>query len=783
MISARLLHGRKRIYSGATGLYAGQSLSYKRAALSKFGFVAPLKANVFLERGSGAASFTRATTATVTDFEGNIRNCLSGEVRFEGQRRVRNGLSASNVPSEDLTSALWTKSATVTVASGVSDPGGGTTAFTLTNSGGTNGDFYVPVALGAGRVIVNSWWVRRRTGTGNIQFVTATGARTTFAITSTWQRYADVATTSVGNPFIGIRIAADGDAIDVWHPMMDDHTGAANQNPSEYVSVGAAKLNYLLETENFASATWSKQTSGTGVAATATNGATAPDGTPTAATVTLNRGAGNTLTDFARFAQNPNPSPASGNWTGGVWVKGTAGEQVAIRGVGSSGYTVLTFSGAWELLSSTEAYASNNFEVTNRGTVTTTNSITFLLWRAQFNQGSSLNTYFPVGNVYPYHGAMVDGVKYFDYQNSNTVASNVVTEGTTRTPCLGYTSGSWTNSAVGYLSEGATTNLVLQSSDFSATWTQVNTPTRSAAAKRVGDVVLDLLGDDNAGLLEYFRQSITFTADASKSLSFLIAQGTATTSGFRLRDDTVAAERLGCFITWSNGVPVATFSTGSQERPPEALGDGVYRIFCLAAGVIAANVNTIQVLPACDSALTAALTGNCYFGGVQAENATVASSLQPTTTATVARNADFLSYPESGNLSAAVGASYIEAGPMIGSGATQVLLGHGDLTGRMVYNVGTPAAMTTYDGTNSVASTSTRAPTQMAKVATTWGGGALKICTDAGVATTFFDGSMGIDGVISVGSAPAGNQMQGLIKNVRIAQVALSNQELVALTA
>ncbi len=45
--------------------------------------------------GSYTPTFTRATTATVTDFEGLLRTVKAGEARFEGARRVANLLSSS----------------------------------------------------------------------------------------------------------------------------------------------------------------------------------------------------------------------------------------------------------------------------------------------------------------------------------------------------------------------------------------------------------------------------------------------------------------------------------------------------------------------------------------------------------------------------------------------------------------------------------------------------------------------------------------------------------------
>lgn len=46
--------------------------------------------SIIPQRGTGAVTFSRASIATVTDHEGVIKNCISGEARFQGARRVRN---------------------------------------------------------------------------------------------------------------------------------------------------------------------------------------------------------------------------------------------------------------------------------------------------------------------------------------------------------------------------------------------------------------------------------------------------------------------------------------------------------------------------------------------------------------------------------------------------------------------------------------------------------------------------------------------------------------------
>ena len=61
--------------------------------------------SIIPQQSMGSIAFTRATTATVTDNDWIIRNCLSGEARFKGARRVQNWFPYS----QELTNASWSK--------------------------------------------------------------------------------------------------------------------------------------------------------------------------------------------------------------------------------------------------------------------------------------------------------------------------------------------------------------------------------------------------------------------------------------------------------------------------------------------------------------------------------------------------------------------------------------------------------------------------------------------------------------------------------------------------
>lgn len=201
---------------------------------------AQLTTGILLSRGSGTLTFTRATAATYADWEGVIRYAISGQTRHPGCRVVKN-IAPTNV-------AGWASTGSVSVTSGVSDPDGGVTAYTITATGASGFHATASYSLASGGKIRNSCWVRRRTGSGQIQMYNGSDSsgRSVITITSAWQRIApDVQTSGgAGGAFVGFLIVTSGDAIDVWQAQTEDVTGQSNQAPGEYVSVGVLSYPY-----------------------------------------------------------------------------------------------------------------------------------------------------------------------------------------------------------------------------------------------------------------------------------------------------------------------------------------------------------------------------------------------------------------------------------------------------------------------------------------------------------------------------------------------------------
>ena len=209
--------------------------------LSEADFQADLTHSLVLDAGTGSPTFTRATTGTVQDNEGILRTAIAGEARFTGARRVRN-LLPSTEGAFDAGSGWTLLNGAITT--GVEDPNGGSTAYTLTQSGAPSCELY-PTTPFVNSSTISSVWIRRRTGTGTIRlyggdYIT----NITSQVTSEWNRVTSNASESATVGF-DLRTFDSGDAIDFWHPQAEDITGRTDQTtPSEYVSVGVLSAPY-----------------------------------------------------------------------------------------------------------------------------------------------------------------------------------------------------------------------------------------------------------------------------------------------------------------------------------------------------------------------------------------------------------------------------------------------------------------------------------------------------------------------------------------------------------
>lgn len=88
-----------------------------------------------------------------------------------------------------------------------------------------------------------SVWLRRVTGTGNIDIAADNGTWTTKVITGTWARYDVTQTVAAGSKTAGIRVVTSGDAIEVWGAQLEQrssvssYTATTTQPITNYIPV------------------------------------------------------------------------------------------------------------------------------------------------------------------------------------------------------------------------------------------------------------------------------------------------------------------------------------------------------------------------------------------------------------------------------------------------------------------------------------------------------------------------------------------------------------------
>jgi hypothetical protein len=191
-------------------------------------------------------TFTRAsTTATYINSSGYVTTAGTDVPRFdhdpttlaprgllvEGQATNLLNWSASFATSGG-TNNNWADTS-ITRTTGQADPANGTTAIRFTASAG-NATVISSAAIGTSAARTFSVWLRRVTGTGNIQYTQNNGTNwTTQAITATWTRYTFTHTV---DHRVGIRIVTSGDVIEMWGAQLETGSGA-----SSYIPTGASQ--------------------------------------------------------------------------------------------------------------------------------------------------------------------------------------------------------------------------------------------------------------------------------------------------------------------------------------------------------------------------------------------------------------------------------------------------------------------------------------------------------------------------------------------------------------
>jgi hypothetical protein len=190
-----------------------------------------------------------------------------------------------------------------------------------------------------------------------------------------------------------------------------------------------------------------------------------------------------------------------------------------------------------------------------------------------------------------------------------------------------------------FLTEGQRTNLVVQSDAISAAtgWTLGGTATAVANVGTYAGRSFSRVGGFSAGTI---TRAVTFTGNGVKADSRLVKfDGTTATYVYFVLDTTASAQRLNVTVTFNAlGVVTSAVAVVGTVLLVEALADGVYRIHAQTTAITAANSHLAY-------AMGGGTATSMLVSGIQPEDATFPSSLLPTTSATLTRNQDLLSFP------------------------------------------------------------------------------------------------------------------------------------------
>jgi hypothetical protein len=146
--------------------------------------------------------------------------------------------------TDDLTNAAWSKT-TATVTTGILDPDGGFTAFTITATA-SNADVRQAVGnYGGGNTSI---WMRRRTGSGDVQGFTGSSYTSWPSLSTSWQRLS-IAMNATNTQYMMLKLLVSGDAIDVWHPQAEADIGPT---PTAYQSMLDYNTSFLAAFPNHA---------------------------------------------------------------------------------------------------------------------------------------------------------------------------------------------------------------------------------------------------------------------------------------------------------------------------------------------------------------------------------------------------------------------------------------------------------------------------------------------------------------------------------------------------
>jgi len=175
-------------------------------------------ANNYVGTPAGLLTYTSPSAKNILGRDGFLASASTIRCEFDASGNplgvlIEEARTNLCLQASDLTNASWTKTNLTTAKTATGPDGVANSATTITATAGNATALQAITSGSAARI--TSVWLKRRTGTGNIDVTQDNGTTwATQTLTSSWARYSIASVTST-NPTVGIRVVTNGDEVDV----------------------------------------------------------------------------------------------------------------------------------------------------------------------------------------------------------------------------------------------------------------------------------------------------------------------------------------------------------------------------------------------------------------------------------------------------------------------------------------------------------------------------------------------------------------------------------------